>query len=77
MEESARCPECNGKGWVDLRCTKPESADVCQLCNGTGVLGEKTCTGCHGTGRIEVRTVDQMKCWKCEGTGLYPVPEEP
>jgi hypothetical protein len=37
--------------------------------------GGRECSGCRGTGRIEVRTVEQQKCLACLGTGLFPVPE--
>lgn len=71
------CPECHGKGWVDRRCTKADEDQTCGLCRGTGVttLG-RDCPGCRGTGHIEVRTVEQQKCMKCNGTGRFPVPEE-
>ena len=70
------CPDCNGKGWIELRCMAADEARVCGLCNGTGVTStEKICRGCRGTGRIEVRTVEQQKCLRCNGTGRYPPPE--
>jgi DnaJ-class molecular chaperone len=76
MAQRTACPECNGKGWKEISCTKPDTAQVCGLCNGSGMTTVDTqCPGCRGTGRIEVRTVEQQKCWHCRGTGLYPVPE--
>ena len=70
------CTSCNGKGWIELRCLKPDEAVACQLCNGSGVTPSGIrCTGCQGTGRIEVRTVEQQKCLLCRGTGIYPTPE--
>lgn len=70
------CPDCHGKGWLDLRCIHADEARACGLCHGAGAtpLG-KPCAGCKGTGLIEVRTVEQQKCLKCNGTGRYPVPE--
>jgi DnaJ-class molecular chaperone len=70
------CPDCHGKGWLELRCTKADEARTCGLCNGTGAtpLG-KECQGCKGTGQIEIRTMEQQKCLRCNGTGRYPVPE--
>jgi DnaJ-class molecular chaperone len=76
MTKSGVCPECQGKGWIELS-SRPDEARVCGLCRGTGVTSLDTqCHGCRGTGRIEVRTVEQQKCLKCEGTGRFPVPEE-
>jgi DnaJ-class molecular chaperone len=77
MIEQESCPECHGKGWIELRCTKPDEARTCGLCHGTGTspIG-KPCTGCLGTGRIEVRTIEQQKCLRCLGTGKLPVPED-
>ena len=76
MTTTRACEACKGRGWIELRCTKPDEAVACGLCNGTGVMsGGKDCSGCRGTGRIEVRTVEQQKCLACLGTGLFPVPE--
>ena len=70
------CPECHGKGWVEFGCTKPDEERMCSLCNGTGSTPTgKECPGCQGTARIEVRTVEQQKCLKCNGMGRYPIPE--
>ncbi len=76
MARPELCPECHGKGWLDLRCTKTDEAQTCMHCRGTGTtaLGRE-CAGCRGTGHIEVRTVEQARCLKCNGTGRWPVPE--
>lgn len=77
MNKSGTCPDCQGKGWTDLGFPKSDEARICGLCNGTGSTSLNTqCKGCKGTGRIEVRTVEQQKCLKCNGTGRYPVPED-
>ena len=76
MTKPESCPECHGKGWIELRCTKLDQEHTCGLCRGSGTTPTgKECTGCQGTGRIEVRTVEQQKCMKCQGTGRFPVPE--
>jgi DnaJ-class molecular chaperone len=76
MRKPEPCPDCHGKGWIELGCATPDTARTCGLCNGSGVTPSGAdCSGCRGTGRIEIRTVEQQKCWKCEGTGMYPVPE--
>jgi DnaJ-class molecular chaperone len=76
MNKQESCPECHGKGWIELHCSSPEVARTCGLCNGAGMTPSgKECKGCRGTGRIEVRTVEQQKCLHCAGTGKYPVPE--
>lgn len=76
MLTASGCPECFGKGWIELGCAKEDEARVCGLCHGRGTLpGDTRCGSCQGTGRIEVRTVERQKCIKCEGSGRYPVPE--
>ena len=70
------CPDCGGKGWIELRCTREGEETVCSLCRGSGSThGGVDCPGCHGTGLIEVRTVEQQKCLHCRGTGRFPVLE--
>lgn len=70
------CPDCGGKGWLDLGCAKEDEARVCSLCNGAGATPTGApCSGCKGSGRIEIRTVQQQKCLRCAGTGRLPVPE--
>jgi DnaJ-class molecular chaperone len=74
---SETCPDCMGKGWIEMKCLKESEARVCPACNGSGVTPlERECPGCHGSGRIEVRTVEQQKCVRCNGTGRYPPPED-
>ena len=70
------CPECQGRGWVDNRCSTPHSEHRCMYCNGRGcdMLG-KPCYACQGTGLIEVRSEDKTPCPLCSGAGVYPVPE--
>jgi hypothetical protein len=70
-----RCPECQGRGWLDIRCASPDHAHLCSYCNGKGfdALGN-SCYACHGSGRIEVRQVDKTPCTLCHGAGVYPVP---
>ena len=76
MTRPGVCAECQGKGWVELSFPRMDEARICGLCHGTGTTSLNTpCRGCRGTGRIEVRTVEQQKCLKCNGTGAYPVPE--
>ena len=61
----------------EMGCTKPDEARVCGLCRGSGMTSlNAECRGCKGTGRIEVRTVEQQKCLKCNATGRFPIPEE-
>jgi hydrogenase maturation protease len=76
MALSETCPDCNGNGWIEMGCAKPDEARVCSLCNGRGLdtVGRQ-CQGCIGTGRIEVRVVEKRKCHKCLGTGRSPRPE--
>ncbi len=70
------CPDCSGKGWIELKCFKADEAHVCPHCNGSGLTPlERECPACHGRGQIETRTVEQPKCVKCYGTGRYPPPE--
>jgi len=78
MTKSESCPDCHGKGWIELGGSKSEEeARTCGLCQGKGSTPTgKECSGCRGTGRIEVRTVEQQRCLKCNGTGRFPVPEE-
>ena len=70
------CPDCQGRGWRDNLCPKSDEAMTCSLCSGKGrdSVG-RTCTGCGGTGRIEVRLADKSACTLCRGAGVYPVPE--
>jgi len=73
--EPKTCPECQGRGWKDNRCQKSDEAVICSHCNGRGFDSQgKECYGCHGTGLIEVRTVDKIACELCRGAGVYPVP---
>jgi RecJ-like exonuclease len=38
-----KCPKCEGKGWVWLQRTEHVSiADICQTCNGTGEVEDKS-----------------------------------
>lgn len=75
-DQPQQCPECHGRGWKDHRCLKPDQATVCQACNGRGTtLSGETCYGCHGTGLIETRTVEKDPCPRCNGAGVFPVPE--
>ena len=69
------CSECQGRGWKDNRCLTPDQAVMCQVCAGKGFnnLGQ-TCRACQGSGRIEVRPVDRIRCPLCKGAGVYPVP---
>jgi len=70
------CPECQGRGWHDNRCITPHEAHRCMYCDGKGFdAAEKACYACHGTGLIEIRTVDKRPCQLCAGAGVYPVPE--
>jgi DnaJ-class molecular chaperone len=76
MPKPEPCPECHGKGWIERGCSKEDEARICALCHGSGMTpAGKEGGGCQGTGRIEVRTVEQQKCLKCHGTGRFPVPE--
>jgi len=78
---SQTCPDCKGRGWIEMKCLKEGEARVCPHCNGSGLTPsgltplEKECPSCHGSGQIDVRTVEQQKCAKCSGTGRYPPPE--
>jgi DnaJ-class molecular chaperone len=77
MKKPEPCPECHGKGWIDLAGHKSDEGRTCGLCNGSGSTpAGRTCGGCGGTGRIEVRTVEQQKCLKCMGTGRFPLAED-
>jgi DnaJ-class molecular chaperone len=77
MTLRGNCPECNGKGWIEMKCIKADEARVCPHCNGSGLTPlEKDCSACHGTGVIETRIVEQQKCAKCEGSGRFPPPEK-
>jgi len=77
MKNPGPCPECHGKGWIELASPNPDGAQVCSLCNGSGTLpAGRTCGGCGGTGRIEVRTGERQKCLKCMGTGRFPLTED-
>jgi DnaJ-class molecular chaperone len=70
-----KCPECNGRGWVDNRCLTPDHAHRCSYCNGKGFdAGGNECYACKGTGLLEVRQVDKNPCPLCGGAGVYPVP---
>lgn len=70
-----KCPECNGRGWVDNRCITSDHAHRCMYCDGKGFdAGGKECYACKGTGLIEVRQVDKNPCPLCSGAGVYPVP---
>jgi hypothetical protein len=74
--EPKKCPECQGRGWVDHRCLTPDHAHRCGYCDGRGTdFAGKPCYACKGTGLIEVRQVDKNPCPLCHGAGLYPVPE--
>lgn len=77
MKKPEPCPECHGKGWIDLAGHKSDEGRMCGLCNGSGSTpAGRMCGGCGGTGRIEVRTVEQQKCLKCMGTGRFPLAED-
>lgn len=71
------CGECKGRGWLDIACFRADEARICGLCHGTGTTTvDRECAGCRGTGRIEVRVLEQQKCWRCSGSGVYPPPED-
>ena len=73
---SETCPDCKGKGWIEMKCLKDGEARVCPHCNGSGLTPlERECPGCHGRGQIDIRTVEQQKCAKCYGPGHYPPAE--
>jgi DnaJ-class molecular chaperone len=73
---SGTCPDCRGKGWIEMKCLKEDEARVCPHCNGSRLTPlEKDCPSCHGSGQIDIRTVEQQKCAKCYGTGRYPPAE--
>lgn len=75
-QRSPICPECQGRGWRDNLCAKSDEATTCNLCKGKGFDGiGHVCSGCGGTGRIEVRIADKSACTLCRGAGVYPVPE--
>ena len=70
------CPDCYGKGWIELGCAKEDEAQTCGHCRGTGTAPNGgVCRACQGTGRIELRMVNKQKCVRCEGTGRFPIPE--
>ena len=72
---SKTCPECGGRGWKDKRCSTPDQSSTCMACNGRGTTPSGSqCSGCHGTGQIEVRMQDKTPCPLCNGAGVYPVP---
>jgi DnaJ-class molecular chaperone len=61
---------------MDNRCITPDHSHRCTYCDGKGFdAREKVCYACHGTGLIEVRSVDRTGCPLCGGAGVYPVPE--
>ncbi|HUK13104.1 MAG TPA: hypothetical protein VLW17_07350 [Thermoanaerobaculaceae bacterium] len=77
MSKPGSCPDCHGKGWIELACGSDEASQVCGLCHGSGATSTgRTCNGCAGTGRIEVRTGERQSCLKCLGTGHFPLAEE-
>ena len=57
---SQACPDCKGKGWIEMKCLKEGEARVCPHCNGSGLTPsgltplEKECPSCHGSGQIDV-----------------------
>jgi len=74
-EQPKKCEECNGRGWKDRRCAKPDQSIVCSACNGRGTnFSGSECDACHGTGQMDVRTVDKERCPVCKGAGVYPIP---
>jgi len=44
------CPECRGRGRVDMRMGPIATQQPCRRCNGTGRLPGPTCTSCGGSG---------------------------
>ena len=73
--ESKTCPRCQGRGWIDSRCSTPDQAHRCPHCNGKGFTDTgRECYACHGTGLIEVRQADKNPCPTCRGAGVFPVP---
>ena len=69
------CDKCQGRGWVDKRCSSIHGDNRCSLCDGKGFdAGGKECRACKGTGLIETRTVDRDPCPQCGGAGVFPVP---
>ena len=40
--------------------------------NGTKHFKVDACPKCGGTGRYEMTTLDNLRCWKCGATGYYP-----
>jgi hypothetical protein len=74
--EPKKCPECDGRGWVDHRCLTEDHTHKCPYCDGKGAdIMERDCEACHGSGMIEVRKEDKNPCPLCGGAGVYPVPE--
>ncbi len=73
---SKPCPECQGRGWKENRCSTPDQAYRCPTCDGKGFTSSGSeCHSCHGTGLMETRLEDKIECSLCGGAGLYPVPE--
>jgi DnaJ-class molecular chaperone len=50
--KTIECSRCMGEGVIDCNCFDRKSplGDVCELCDGTGIMN---CPNCHGTGEIE------------------------
>jgi DnaJ-class molecular chaperone len=70
------CPDCHGKGWIELRCAKEDETEVCGMCHGTGeTTTGSPCQSCKGTGRLDASSDKGLRCVKCGGTGMFPIPE--
>ena len=59
LHNHEECRLCNSTG------LKNPSEITCELCNGTGKIGDEDCTLCEGTGETQMTI-----CADCEGTGI-------
>ncbi len=61
-----------------MKCLKEGEARVFPHCNGAGLTPlEKECPSWHGSGQIDIRTVEQQKCARRYGARPLPASREP
>jgi ssDNA-binding Zn-finger/Zn-ribbon topoisomerase 1 len=81
-EETIRCPDCEGYGYVMEETATRETKRKCQLCDGKGgkVLriptGNVRCPDCRGFGKVK-RANRYLLCPRCRGRGYVREPFQP
>lgn len=69
------CRKCNATGEIEKICSYCDNGETklkCSMCDGAGLVDDKVCTLCGGSGKID----EYEECGRCFGTGYEEEPEE-